>query len=275
MGTPKRTAVISILALALFAASCGNTTANVPSPPNSPQTTVALTVKTVADAAEHTEEVARKVVDVAKPVTDAAVAAAKAALHGPWGKLSVVERCAMLDAIVAGASGYVVKDIRGMELAEAIKAVEEKYRPFVSKAEKLESQIASMLMTNSFRGSKFATEKFAAKGQAGADVAQALFGGRFKPEGDKLVGFDASGNKLFSRSRPGELADFDEALEMIVDAYPHKEHILASNGASGGGAGGSKGGAAAGNKTVPRAQFDAMGQGERMAFFKAGGVVTD
>jgi len=29
----------------------------------------------------------------------------------------------MLDAIVAGASGYVVKDIRGMELAEAIKAV--------------------------------------------------------------------------------------------------------------------------------------------------------
>lgn len=159
--------------------------------------------------------------------------------------------------------------------AEAIKAVEEKYRPFVSKAEKLESQIASMLMTNSFRGSKFATEKFAAKGQAGADVAQALFGGRFKPEGDKLVGFDASGNKLFSRSRPGELADFDEALEMIVDAYPHKEHILASNGASGGGAGGSKGGAAAGNKTVTRAQFDAMGQGERMAFSKAGGVVTD
>ena len=32
---------------------------------------------------------------------DAAVAAAKAALKGPWGKLSVVERCAMLDAIVA------------------------------------------------------------------------------------------------------------------------------------------------------------------------------
>ena len=29
----------------------------------------------------------------------------------------------MLDAILAGASGYVVKDIRGMELAEAIKTV--------------------------------------------------------------------------------------------------------------------------------------------------------
>src|SRR5690606_34735870 len=30
---------------------------------------------------------------------------------------------AMLDAILAGASGYVIKDIKGMELAEAIKDV--------------------------------------------------------------------------------------------------------------------------------------------------------
>ena len=30
---------------------------------------------------------------------------------------------AMLDAILAGASGYVVKDIKGMELAQAIKDV--------------------------------------------------------------------------------------------------------------------------------------------------------
>ncbi len=41
------------------------------------------------------------VYEAGKPEVDAAVAAAKAALHGPWGKLSVVERCAMLDAIVA------------------------------------------------------------------------------------------------------------------------------------------------------------------------------
>ena len=39
--------------------------------------------------------------EAGKPEVDAAVAAAKAALHGPWGKLSVVERCAILDAIVA------------------------------------------------------------------------------------------------------------------------------------------------------------------------------
>ncbi len=36
---------------------------------------------------------------------------------------SFTDEQSMLDAILAGASGYVVKDIRGMELAEAIKAV--------------------------------------------------------------------------------------------------------------------------------------------------------
>ncbi|MBF6328341.1 response regulator [Nocardia transvalensis] len=36
---------------------------------------------------------------------------------------SFTDEQAMLDAILAGASGYVVKDIKGMELAQAIKAV--------------------------------------------------------------------------------------------------------------------------------------------------------
>ena len=36
---------------------------------------------------------------------------------------SYTSDAAMLDAILAGASGYVVKDIKGMELAQAIKDV--------------------------------------------------------------------------------------------------------------------------------------------------------
>ncbi|WP_054812876.1 response regulator [Nocardia arizonensis] len=36
---------------------------------------------------------------------------------------SYTDEHAMLDAILAGASGYVVKDVKGMELAEAIKAI--------------------------------------------------------------------------------------------------------------------------------------------------------
>ena len=40
------------------------------------------------------------VYEAGKPEVDAAVAAARAALHGPWGKLSVAERCNMLDGLV-------------------------------------------------------------------------------------------------------------------------------------------------------------------------------
>jgi aminomuconate-semialdehyde/2-hydroxymuconate-6-semialdehyde dehydrogenase len=39
------------------------------------------------------------VYEAGQPEVDAAVAAAKAALKGPWGKLSVVERCNLLDAV--------------------------------------------------------------------------------------------------------------------------------------------------------------------------------
>ncbi len=40
-----------------------------------------------------------KVYEAGRPEVDAAVAAAKAALKGDWGRLSVVERCKLLDAL--------------------------------------------------------------------------------------------------------------------------------------------------------------------------------
>ncbi|WP_326537202.1 2-hydroxymuconic semialdehyde dehydrogenase [Pseudorhodoferax sp.] len=42
-----------------------------------------------------------RVHEAGKPEVDAAVAAARAALKGPWGQLSVVERCTLLDGLVA------------------------------------------------------------------------------------------------------------------------------------------------------------------------------
>lgn len=158
--------------------------------------------------------------------------------------------------------------------AEAIKAVEEQYRPFREKAEQLESQLNHHLIGGMFSRSKFIAEKFAAEGPAGSEIAQALFGGRMKVEGGKVVGYDANGNKLYSRSKPGELADGDEIIELLVDAYPHKASILKGSGSSGGGAGGG-GNPGAGGKSMTRAQFDAASPADRMAFAKAGGTVTD
>lgn len=141
--------------------------------------------------------------------------------------------------------------------AEAIKAVEEKYAPIAKEAETLKGQLNTHLIGGAFSGSKFIAEKFAAEGPAGVEIARALFSQHFKVEDGRAVGYDANGQKLYSRLKPGELADPDEAIALLVDAYPHKAHILKGSGASGGGAqGGGQGGG--GKKTITRADFQAM-----------------
>jgi hypothetical protein len=144
--------------------------------------------------------------------------------------------------------------------AEAIKAVEEKYAPVVKKAESLEQQLYSEKIGGSFSRSKVITDKFAIP----ADLVQARFGAAFKIEDGKTVAYDQAGNKIFSRTRPGELADFDEALEVLVDQYPYKDQILKGTGSSGGGAGSSNGNAG-GKKTYTRAQFDALPPADKIA----------
>jgi len=166
---------------------------------------------------------------------------------------------------------------RDRAVAEAVKSVEEKYAPIVKKAGDLEGQLNSHLIGGGFARSKYIAEKFAAQGPAGAEIAQALFGGRFKVEDGKTIGFDAQGNKLFSKTRHGELADMDEAIELMVESYPHKASLLKGSGGSGGGAQG--GGGGGGKKTYNRAQFDALNPAEKMAVSQAVGkgeaVLTD
>lgn len=155
--------------------------------------------------------------------------------------------------------------------AEAIKAVEEKYAPIVKEAEGLKGALYAEKIGGAFSRSKLIAEKFVIP----ADLVQARFGQAFKIEDGKTVAYDQAGNKIFSRSRPGELADFEEALETIVDQYPYKEQILKGSGASGGGASGGGNSGAGGKKSLTRAQFDSLSTSDRMAHAKAGGTVTD
>src|SRR5690606_16118120 len=111
-----------------------------------------------------------------------------------------------------------------------------------TEVQKLQQQIADLtgtlhseLIGGSFTRSKFISEKAAIP----ADLVQAAFGKNFKIEDGKVVGYDSAGNKIFSRSRPGEVADFEEALELIVDQYPNKDQILKGEVKGGSGAGGS------------------------------------
>lgn len=152
---------------------------------------------------------------------------------------------------------------------EAIKSVRAEFEPVVAKAKDLESQLYNERIGGAFARSKFVTEKLAIP----ADMVQAAFGARFNIENGKVVATDSNGNAVFSRTKHGELADFDEALEILVDSYPGKASILKGSGASGGGAN-NGGSGAGGKKTMTRAQFDALDPAAKAAAVTGKDAVT-
>lgn len=100
------------------------------------------------------------------------------------------------------------------------------------KATALEQQLYAEKVGGAFSRSKFIAEKLAIP----SDLVEARFGRSFGIEDGKIVAKDANGNKLYSASNPGELADFDESLSMLVNQYPNRDQILKGTGASGSGA---------------------------------------
>lgn len=153
---------------------------------------------------------------------------------------------------------------------EAIKAVRAEYEPVVAERDTLKNQLHNEIVGGNFARSKFIADKLAIP----ADLVQAKFGAAFKVEDGKLVAYDGDGNKVFAPGRPGEIANFDEALSVLVESYPHRDSILKGSGGSGGGAQGG-GGGGGGQKTMTRAQFEAASPAAQAAHVKAGGTVTE
>lgn len=122
-------------------------------------------------------------------------------------------------------------------VANATRAAEGRERELTEKATKLTGQLNTLIVGTAFTGSKFVAEKLAIP----SDIAQKFFGDRFKVDDGKLVPLDRTGNPLFSAVRHGEHADVDEALQVMVGEYAHKDAILKGSGASGGGATGGNG----------------------------------
>lgn len=155
-------------------------------------------------------------------------------------------------------------------VAAATRAAEEKQRELTEQNTKLTLDLNNHIVGGSFTGSKFIAEKLAIP----ADIAQKVFGDRFKVDNGKLVPLDANGNPIFSATNHGNHADFDEAIQVMVSQYPNKDKILKGSGASGGGATGG-GGGVAGAKSISRAQFDAMDGASRAAAMKGGATISD
>lgn len=147
---------------------------------------------------------------------------------------------------------------------ETKKALEDQYAPTVKRVQELETALQNEMIGGGFARSKVIAEKFAVP----HDMVQARFGQHFKIEDGKVVAYDTNGNKLFSPSRPGEVANFDEAIELLVSQYPYRDTILRGSGSSGGGASG--GGSGGGQKTLTRSQFDQLSPADKAAAVKAG-----
>lgn len=186
----------------------------------------------------------------------------------PAAALKAVQTVAKLDEKQLIAAGD-----RDAAVKAAVDAVEAKYAPVVKQHGELQIQLNNMLIGGAFSGSKFVAEKFQAKGPAGVEIAKSLFSQHFKVEDGKLVAYGADGNKLYSPTRHGQLADAEEAISLLVEAYPHKAAILAGSNQSGGGSQGG-GGGGGGKPTYTRAQFEALPPDQRMTAAKDA-IITD
>src|SRR5882724_7325815 len=102
------------------------------------------------------------------------------------------------------------------QVAAANKANAETLKAAEADRDKLRSELYSEKIGGSFNRSKLIADKFAIP----ADMVQARFGKNFKVEDGKIIAYDAAGNKIFSAAKPGDIAEFDEALEILVNAYP-------------------------------------------------------
>lgn len=147
------------------------------------------------------------------------------------------------------------------QVAAANKAHAEELARTKSDLEKTTAMLYAEKIGGSFNRSKFIADRSAIP----ADLMQARFGSQFKVEDGKIIAYDNAGNKIFSRSKPGEVAEFDEALETLVDQYPYRDQILKGSGASGMGAqGGAQGVGSGGRKTITRADFAKLSPADQM-----------
>lgn len=119
-----------------------------------------------------------------------------------------------------------------------------------------------------FSSSKFVADKLSQPGP----ILQKIFGENFKVEDGKIVGY-LNGQKIYGRETPGEVAGFDEALSVMVDAYPFRDSLVKGSGGGSGGGRGTGGGAADGQ--MPRSQFEKLSPLERAEVMRKGTTLID
>jgi len=145
--------------------------------------------------------------------------------------------------------------------------IEEGYKGQLTEAQKrgdtLQARLNEKVLTEAFTGSKWVDDTLAIP----KDIVQSTFG-RFFTVDDatgNISAKDHTGNPILSRAteRLGQPAPFEEALKVLVEAYPNKDAIMKGNANRGGGNTGGGGNPGGGARIVRRADFDSWSPAEK------------
>ena len=123
-----------------------------------------------------------------------------------------------------------------------------------------DSAIRNLIIKGAFDRNEFIKERTVLT----PDIAYDSFGKFFVVEdtdkGLSVYAVDRSGEKIFSKAKPGEYAQPDEAIELIINDYPSKDNILRTS-TGGSNAGGNSSG---GGNRQRMAELAQMPAGERL-----------
>lgn len=85
-----------------------------------------------------------------------------------------------------------------------------------------DNEVRSLIVGKAFRDSAFINDKMTQL----PEFVEAYFGQNFAIEDGAVVAKGKDGNPLMSPNRPGEMASFEEAIEMLVSSHPNRDHLL-------------------------------------------------
>ena len=172
-------------------------------------------------------------------------------------------------AFVQSMDGKKVMDDEGYKKAieAGLKPLQDEVAALKAANGEYESTVYRMQVSDKFNTSKFLKEK-SIFGET-PDIAQSYFGKNFKVENGNTVAYDNTGSQIYSTSKPGEPATFDEALSFLINAHPQKDHLLRATGGNGSGSQQSSTSANALN-----AQLAGMSPTERITAARAAGLTT-
>lgn len=144
-----------------------------------------------------------------------------------------------IEKIKAQASEAWEKKLRDMENSN-----NRKLDDIQTKLQNKDNAIRELLIKGAFDSNEFIKEQTVVP----SDMAYARFGSYFHVDDDdgklKVIATHPvggqkhqAGDPIYSQSRPGDLAEPEEAIEILINEYPNKENILRTN-SGGSGSGG-------------------------------------